>query len=893
MKILNNIFIKVFALTLVFFAFTFELIAQKDELAVVRGIVKDELDDNLLGVTILLMVDEKQISYTTTDMNGAYHIPVPAERPFYLIFSYVGHKKVQTDLIVLPSNAIQTLNITMLDGNAIDVVEVVGRKDKDVQIIKREDLEMLPTVGGNLESVLQFIASGVSSGTGGELTSQYSVRGGNYDENLIYVNGFEIYRPMLIRSSQQEGLSFPNGDLLESMTFSNGGFKAEYGDKMSSVLDITYRRPTEKFEGSVGASLLGAQFYLGGAKTLDLGRRLTWILGTRYKTTKYLLNSQAVEGEYVPTYLDIQGNIIWDLTKRSSLELIGNYSYSRFQLTPKNGSNDTGLFDYVLNLTSNFEGQEDDKFKTNMIGLAYRIASEEKKIGNEDFEDKYSVRQHRHRFSGSYYQSKESENIDIISEYWLTQKNTNLGGDEFGEPVASLGYGMTHQYVRNYLDMRVANLSYRGSFDYNVYKKRINAQTNAQANVNHYHSTQWGIEYKHEAINDDIKEWIRYDSLYYTVPYEVTGIQIPYYIRGVANLSTNRFLGFLQHTWQIFTPKSEWSITGGIRGNYSSLNKEFVASPRMQVLYTPRRFSNPIGDSTTMTKDLTFKLALGAYNQPPLYRELRNLEGEINPDVLAQRSWQALGGVVWDFVAKKRRFKLISEIYYKNQYNLIPYDVENVRVRYYGDNLMKGYVAGLDFRINGEFVKGLESWFNFSLMQARESFDDVQHIVRRLEGGQIISDSVAYVPKPTDQSFMFSMYFQDNFPGAEWARVNVGVVVGAGLPFGIPNSNVVYRNTYRYLPYHRVDIGFSFMLWNQANYIKKHFASSKQDFKGKEENRVKKMIKSAWLSIEVFNLMQALNQSSYTWIKTFDNVSYGIPNTLTTRRINVRLKIDF
>lgn len=889
MKILNNILVKGFSLILILLCFSNDVIAQSD-VAVVRGIVRDELNAELIGVNIVLMVDEKQVAGAVTDINGAYHIAVPSEKPFYILYSYIGFKRVKTELMILPTNGVQELNITMEDGNTVGTVEVNARAEKDVQIIKREDLEMLPIATGNLESILQFIATGVSSGTGGELTSQYSVRGGNYDENLIYVNGFEIYRPMLIRSSQQEGLSFPNGDLLESMTFSNGGFKAQYGDKMSSVLDITYRRPTEKIEGSVGASLLGGQLYLGGAKTLDLGRRLTWIVGSRYKTTKYLLNSQAVEGEYIPTYLDVQANIIWDITKRSSLEFIGNYSYSRFQLTPKSGSNDTGLFDYVLNLTSNFEGKEDDAFKTGMIGLAYKVASDEKKIGDEEFDDKYTVSQHRHKLSASYYESQENENIDIISEYWLTQKNVDLGSETFGEPVASLGYGMTHQYVRNYLTMKVANVAYRGVFDYNIYKKK---QDESKETVSQYHTTQWSLEYKNESINDDIKEWIRYDSLYYTVPYEVTGLAIPYYIRGISDITTHRALAFLQHTWQIFTPKSEWNITGGVRGNYSSLNKEFVISPRMQLLYTPRRFSNPIGDSTKMTKDLTFKLALGAYHQPPLYRELRNLQGEINTDVLSQRSWQALGGLVWDFVAHKRRFKLISEIYYKYQYNLVPYDVENVRVRYYGDNLMSGYVGGIDLRLNGEFVKGLESWFNFSFMRARERFDDVQHMIRSLENGTIVTDTVSSVPKPTDQSFMVSMYFQDNFPGAEWARVNVGLVVGAGLPFGIPNNNIVYRNTYRYLPYHRVDIGFSFMLWNQANYIKKHFAASKVDFKDKEENRVKKMIKSAWLSIEVFNLMQALNQSSYTWIKTFDNVSYGIPNTLTTRRINVRLKVDF
>jgi hypothetical protein len=272
---------------------------------------------------------------------------------------------------------------------------------------------------------------------------------------------------------------------------------------------------------------------------------------------------------------------------------------------------------------------------------------------------------------------------------------------------------------------------------------------------------------------------------------------------------------------------------------------------------------------------------------------LRNLQGQINTNMLAQRSWHGIAGIVWDFVAWKRRFKLISEVFYKRQFNLVAYDIDNVRVRYYGENNVSGYVAGWDIRMHGEFVRGLDSWLNLSFMRARERFDTVQHKLRYLNGASIDTTLVEYVPKPTDQLFILSMYFQDNIPQAPWAQVNVALTVGAGLAFGIPNNNIEFRNTYRYLPYHRVDIGFSFALWNQAEHIKKKFGSDKDEFRKSTKNALRRTLRSAWLSLEVFNLLQVANQSSYNWIRSFEGVSYGIPNTLTSRRLNLRFRVEF
>ncbi len=858
------------------------LVAQN--LAIVKGTVKDELDEGLSFANVILLIEGKERDGVGAEVDGTFKISVPSNTRFQLRFSFIGYKSRTTAVLELEANEVYKIpDIVLSETQEFEIV-VEGNRERDAQVISREDFQTLANTTGNLESMLQFMASGVSAGTGGELTSQYSVRGGNYDENLIYVNGFEIYRPLLIRASQQEGLTFPNPDMLDNLLFSNGGFKAQYGDKMSSVLDVKYRRPNRKFESSFGASLLGAQAYVGGNKRLSLHRRVSATLGARYKTTQYLLNSQAIRGEYVPNFVDIQSNIIFDINKRMQLELLGNYNLSSFSLVPEDGSNDTGLFNYVLNLYSRFQGMEKDDFKTGMIAASFSISgdSSRQKIRRDSSKTSQA---NKHRFFLSYYQSLENERIDRIAEYYLTIKESNLGSENFGEPAATLGYGITHLFARNFLTMSVATAEYRGVFNYNVYKDARKKEF--------YNLTQWGASYKNEQITDDLKEWTRNDSLYYTVPFDTTALFIPDYVRTKISLNTHRLQGFVQHSWKYINPVHQLEIIGGVRGNYSSLNGELVISPRMQLFYTPQKYSNPLADSTKKTKDLTFKLCIGGYNQPPFYRELRDLAGRVNTQVKAQRSWQVLTGLVWDFVAFKRRFKFITEGYYKHQFNMVAYDVENVRVRYYGNNNLSGYIAGWDFRMNGEFVKGLESWINLSFMRARERFDSVQHQLRTFEEGQIVVKDVDDVAKPTNQLFLFSMFFQDNLPNATWAQVNVALTVGSGMSFGIPRDNVVFRNTYSYLPYHRIDIGFSFVLWNQQKYIKKRFENDEDLFRSGEKSLLKKNLRSAWLSIEVFNLMQVANQSSYNWIKTFDGVNYGIPNTLTSRRLNLRFRVEF
>lgn len=887
-----------FSAFFLFFCSFVALQAQDPEgTATIYGQIRDFTDQEPVpGSLVFLLVKQRALGDpVSSDEEGYYKLIIPANEWLSVRVQMTGFQTQEINRIRLKSGELQRIDIVLKDdaSTTFDRVDVRPFEDReaDAQRIKGDDVRRLPSLTGNIESVLQFMAVGVSAGTGGELTSQYSVRGGNYDENLIYVNGFEIYRPLLIRSGQQEGLTFPNPDMLESLSFSSGGFKAQYDDKMSSVLDIQYRRP-KKFEAAASGSALGGSAYIGGALYKDSAKlnpyRLSYTLGARYKTTRYILNSLPIQGEYVPQFFDVQGNVIYDFGPRWQLEALGNYSNSVFRLDPVDASTTTGLFNQALRLTSLFAGREISNFETWMAGTALSYRS----FGAS------GPGRFRMRFQVWHYESSENERIDIENTYRLDEVQSGLGEDDFGEVVGTLAYGTTHLYARNALFSQVTNAQWRGAYIFDSFRDDgLVRQTN---------HLQWGLTYKHERIDDKLREWTRLDSLGYTLPYDTTQIVFLDNIRSNVQLLSHRFMGFVQNTWELYTPKHQLRVTAGLRANYWTLNEELILSPRMQIYYTPLRYTRPLSDTSSRTKDLTFKLAIGAYHQPPFYRELRNLDGEVNRSVRAQKSIHYLAGLVWDFVMFKRRFKFVAESYYKDQWDLVPYDVDNVRIRYYGENLATGYVTGLDLRLNGELVPGLESWVNLSLMRARENFEGVDHKIRRLGAvefddnlGRMVQriDTIDLrdVPKPTDQFLLMSMYFQDDFPGAPWFRVNLALTVGTGFPFGVPRSNIEYRNLYRFNPYHRIDIGFMFMLWQRDLAYKK---SKYGDFANEEafarESKHKlRFLRNAWLSVEVFNLMGVANTASNTWIKDFTNRSYAVPNLLSTRRINLKFRVEF
>ena len=816
--------------------------------ATVFGRTIDE--ESKRGIDFVTIYVEGSSNASESNADGTYRIEIRADKACVLIARRIGYKEARIHINPLVINSVRNINFILVTKESNLEVIIEDSRIEDLGMVREEVevLQYLPSTTGNFESVLPHIALGTSSGTGGELSSQYNVRGGNYDENLVYVNDFEIYRPQLIRSAQQEGLSFPNIDLIRDLSFSSGGFEAKYGDKLSSVLDIRYKRP-EKFGGSASASALGGSFHFEGSKTIGPNsyNKFRYLVGTRYKTTKYLLGTLDITGEYSPNFLDIQTYLSYDISRDWQISYLGNFNSSVYEFIPDSLRVAKGLIDFALQLTSAFEGQEVDAFDNTMSGL--NLTYIPKRDKNPIFL----------KFLAGNYSSWESERIDIIGYYRLSQIETDLTSDDLGEEIAVLGTGIQHEYIRDYFFSNVVQLEHKGGIEFQL------------ANKDKSHFLQWSGTYRNEFLYDRINEWERLDSAGYSLPYDPNNVQLLYALKSNNDLSTHRFGAYIQDTYSIQDSIRELRLNGGIRVSYWDLNKELLVSPRAQILYKPISWS----------KSMSFKLATGLYQQSPFYREMRTPDGSLNTDLLAQKSFHIVAGMTYDFDWKKvssEKFKLITEFYYKKLWDLVSYEIDNVRIRYSGENDARGYVMGIDLRVNGEFVPGAESWVNLSVLSAKEQIIDIQHKRRYL--GDSTDTDVNFVSRPSDQLVSFSTYFQDYLPRNENFKMNLNLTFGTGLPFGLKGNNVVYRNTYRYPPYHRVDIGFAYMLW-------------KKDWITKKPRHPLRFSKNAWLSVEVYNLLQVSNVASNIWIKTIYNTQYAIPNYLSSRRINLKVKIDF
>ncbi len=829
-------------------------LATAQETATVYGRITDASDGQPVDLaSVFIKGSGKAVS---TDENGKFATQIPANQRVTLSFKRVGYQETSTDILPMQAGARYALDMTMAPAGANLEVVISGRRLDDGGMVKEKnivDLKMLPSTTGNLESVLPHIALGTNMGTGGELSSQYQVRGGNYDENLVYVNDFEIYRPQLIRAGQQEGLTFPNIDLVRDLSFSSGGFQAKYGDKLSSVLDIKYKRP-DSLRASASASLLGASAHLEGSwkPKKDGFNAFRYLVGARYKTTKTLLGSLDVQGEYVPNFTDIQTYLTYDLNRDWQIGAIGNFNRSTYTFRPESLARAFGLIDYALQLRTAFEGQEVDDFTQAMGGLSLTYLPDREK--NPLY----------HKLLASSWNSQENERFDILGYYILGELETNLGSDNFGEITNILGTGTQHTWVRNYLNANVTNVEYKGGIELQ--------QPKTESGLERNQFLQWSAKWQNEQINDKINEWERLDSALYSLPYDTVALLVRRVLKTKNTLASNRFSGFFQDTW---TWKKdglrEIQVIAGFRGQYWTLNQEGFITPRAQFLYKP----------LNTKRDVSYRLGGGLYYQPAFYREMRRLDGTVNTDLLAQKSAHVVGGFTWDFLWGKRRpvkMRLIAETYYKKMWDLVSFDVDNVRIRYAGENNSKGYATGLDLRLNGEFVKGAESWVNFSLLRTRESLNGVQHKERSV--GQRVGQDVKDVPRPTDRLFTFSTFFQDYLKSNKNIRMHLNFTVGSGLPFGVPDNNIIYRNPYRFAPYHRVDIGFGFQLW-------------KEQWRNKKPNNIFRFTRNTWASVEVFNLLKVANEASNVWIKTIENTQYAIPNYLTGRRLNLRVRMDF
>lgn len=819
----------------------------------VFGIIRD-IDTNK-GIEFVTVYIEGTSEAVESDINGQYKINITAETKVRLIFSRLGYSENSVVIEPIRSGLNRNINVKMVPKSSDLEIIVRAGKIEDAGMVREAvtELKLLPTASGNFESILPHIALGVNAGSGGELTSQYNVRGGNYDENLVYVNDFEIFRPQLIRSGQQEGLSFPNIDLIRDLEFSSGGFESRYGDKMSSVLDIRYKRP-EEFRASVGGSLLGASAHVEGSKRIGANayNKMRYLVGARYKTNAYLLGSGNITGEFVPDFTDVQAYLTYDITKSLQVGWIANYNGSRYNFRPSSGRSKRGTFDFQIELNTLFEGQESDVFRYGMTGLSLTYVPERKK-------NPYYL-----KLLGSAYRASEDEKFDILGYYRLSQIETSIG-ENTGQEIAVLGTGTQHIYARNFLFNTIYNLEHKGGIELQ------NDKTAGSNDIVHF--VQWGIKVQTEYFDDRLNEWERIDSAGYSLPYNGQSVSLANVLKSENVIHNTRMTAFIQDGWSIRNDHREIKITAGLRSSYRSVNNELLFSPRFQLLYKP----------LTWNKDFSFKLAGGIYNQLPLYRELRRFDGTINTDLKSQKSLHIVAGLSHDFTWEKisnRPFRVISEIYYKKLTDMVSYEIDNVRIRYAGENNSDGYIMGFDFRINGEFVPGAESWINLSFLTARESVNGIDHKRFAVIDSVRVPVSVKTVPRPTDQLMTLNMFFQDYLKSNENIKVNLNFSVGTGLPYGPRLDNLEFRNFFRLKPYHRVDIGFGFQLW-------------KEDWRTKKPHHPLKFTRSTWLSIEAFNLLAIANQASVNWIKTLTNEEYALPNNLTGRRINLRLKVDF
>lgn len=839
-------------IVLFFLCFVFNANTLSSQNAIIYGNIIDNKNKAIELVNVAVLNTSLG---TSTDVKGNYRLVVPAGTKLKIIFSRVGYQTQDIE-IELESGQSRRINIEMAqrESNLPAITVVATQSNREgMQRMDPRIVVSIPSPSGNFEQMLKLLGMGVSGGS--ELSSAYSVRGGNFDENLVYVNDVEIYRPFLVRSGQQEGLSFINSELVSSVLFSSGGFDASYGDKSASVLDVQYKRPT-KFASTVSASLLGSNAHVEG---ISLDSNLRYLFGVRYKSSQYVLNSLEVKGDYKPSFFDYQSYITYDLTKKTELAWLSYGSQNTYRLIPETRETSYGTINEAYRLTIHFSGQEVDKFSLfkNALLLTHKP------------NDKLQL-----KFILSGFVSQEQETFDILGQYWLGRLETDFGKPGFGEVAENRGVGGFLNHARNYLSASVVNLEHKGKYFSNV------------ANIS------WGIKAQYEYIQDKIDEWTFLDSSSFSLPkpkdsvgyinpslQAYQNLYLSDTLFSEVSLKSMRYSGFVMANRTYIIDSNIVNVNVGLRANYWDMNSQFLLIPRATLSLNPKRTSNVL-----------YRLAGGLYYQPPFYRELRNLDGSINTNIQAQKSTHLIAGVDIDMNIWNRPFKFSSELYYKHLDNLIPYIIDNVRIKYLPEFKSKGYVRGIDFKINGEFVPGIESWANLSIMQTEEDIigdrkviylnSDGEQIFAGYTFNNIVTDSLVtfpgFIARPTDQRVNFSLFFQDYFPNNPTFKMHLGLYFGTGVPFGPPTKDK-YKHVFRMPPYRRVDVGFS------------------KQFISEGGNRVKwlNFVNNAWVSVEVFNLLQISNTISYVWIQDVTGRQYAVPNYLTSRQINFKVNANF
>lgn len=788
------------------------------------------LDSENRGIELANVYIEGSTVGTTTNQNGYYDITVEMSDTIVMVYSMIGYETIRQQLYtqnqVLGVNVILPTNEEMLSEITVRGIQ------RQTGTMERTDVgvaRLMPdATGGGIESLLITFA-GVKQNN--EMSSQYNVRGGSFDENSVYVNGLEIHRPLLIRSGQQEGLSFVNTDMVESVDFSAGGFDAQYGDKMSSVLDIRYKRPTS-FESRLNISLLGASAYLGWGDSVQ-----SQMHGIRYKTSKYMLGALDTKGNYKPNFLDYQTQMTWKVGERQDwdITLLGNFSQNSYEFTPDSVVKEWGGMD-AIEQQIDHEGKEKDMFRTAFVALSTNgKVHPEIKVGVD--------------VNGFY--THEQETYDIRSAYVLRQKDmnedSNSGGyDPNGEVISPegnqnlLGKGEYHEHARNTLQSGIITLAHHGEW---------------QRGAN---SLKWGISGQVEMITDRISEWEWRDSLGYSLPDSDKDMELYYAMKGTTQMLNGRLQAYAQNTHHWNTDHGKVYLTAGMRLNYWTFTNEVLPSPRVSVVWMPG-----------WKRDMTFRVATGIYYQAPFYKELRQTIQDdkgvyrihLNDRLKAQRSYQLVLGTDYYFRAWGRPFKFTAEAYGKLIDRMESYTVDNVRVRYSGLNDSEGYTIGLDMKLMGELVPGADSWISFSTMRSRMRFINDKH-------------NIGWIPTPQEQRYNLTVYFQDYLPQLPQYKLHLKFIWSEGLPFGYPR-----KENLRYLghlsDFKRIDIGAS------------------RTFSAKTDKWMKnsKHVDSWTIQFDVFNLVGWKNENSYYWVTAIKGLQLPCPNYLTGRMFNLKLDV--
>ncbi len=817
----------------------------------IYGTISTPDKNNIPGVTIRAA----NTNYiTTSDPQGYYELKVYANRKYKIIYSNIGYKTDTLIIKVGTKNFAKNIELISTDYGLNPIYTIANSIDEGgMQRISSRNLSVLPDVSGNAVETLIKTSMGVSSNN--ELSSQYNVRGGNFDENLIYVNGIEIYRPFLVRSGQQEGMSFINSDLVGSIKFSAGGYGVQYDDKISSVLDITYKTP-EKFFANATINLLGGKAHI---ENVSKNKKLYFIAGIRYKRSRYLFNTFDVKGDYKPVFSDFQTFSTYKINQKLSVSFLGNITSNIYSFIPTFSESEFGTFNQRMKISVYYDGKERDTYQTLFGALTLNYKAKDNL---------------RFRLNSSSYYTNEAEKYDISAYYWLNEAATQSDSTHaVGDSVLNLGYGGYISHARNYLNALINDIELKSYLSTN----------------NHF--LQFGIKYKREQINDQMNEWKYIDSAGYSInsqrQYSINQVNIYKSVKAKNFLTINRLNAYIQDNFTFNAATTKIKLRYGLRASINDYNKQLLISPRLSMLISP-----------SWDKNWFFRISTGIYYQPPFYRELRRFDGTLVKNQTAERAIHFVAGAYHTLKIWNRPFKLSSEIYYKKLDNLIPYELDNLSIRYYADEKSHGYATGIDFKLYGEFVPGTDSWVSLSFLKTMEDiYNDSYNIYLDKNGNRTfnkyeIADTTTiypgYLPRPSDQRINLSIFFQDYVPGHKNFKVNLAYFFGTSVPFGPPEKGRYLAVLRSAAPYLRGDIGFSFLLKNpKKKYPNKKFL---------------KPFYSIWGQLEIFNFMGIRNIASYNWVELVPNtsnpypISYqtiAVPNRLTGRLLNLKITFNF